>query len=257
MLPVLKASVHDVQYSAALLWRQLSQREATITVTKRGFITVVEEARTLLGMAYIFSNVFDEYDTQDSADDEDTDNNAFEVPLNTLIECPTIFGTAGGTNYNTAGGGRHTRCKKVGDNDDGDDGDNNDNDGGRGRIQQFFGGGSEKRTGMSYTGISTYDAEPHLELPFDLENRVLKNILKATFSEWLRDALSELDPSCEKLTEDPQRQKAKSRVGLKPMLRIQATGTFSNVLETFDCAQTISFRSNTLHTSMRFLTSQF
>ncbi|KAK0434060.1 Rad1/Rec1/Rad17 [Desarmillaria tabescens] len=294
MLPVLKASVHDVRYFAALLRGVNFVNRATITVTKRGFIAVVEEARTLLGTAYIFSDVFDEYEynsespsnTQDSADDEDGANAAFEVPLNTLIECLNIFGTAGGSNYNTPGGGRHTRWKKVGDNDDGDERDDDD-DGGRGRIQQFFGGSSEKRTGMrmSYAGagypltlllaedstgptttceISTYDAEPHLELPFDLEKMVLKIILK---SEWLRDALSELDPSCEKLTfignppprEDPQRQKAKSRVGLKPMLRIQATGTFGStemdypndrdVLETFDCAQTISFSYRFAHIS--------
>ncbi|KAK0434054.1 repair protein Rad1/Rec1/Rad17-domain-containing protein [Desarmillaria tabescens] len=233
---VLKASVHDVRYSAALLWRQLSQRVRRQRSDTCGvFSAVVEEARTLL-------------------------------------ECLNIFGTAGETNYNTTGGGRHTRWKKVGDND-------NDNDGRRGRIQQFFGSGSEKRTGMrmSYAGagypltlllMSSASAEdssePHLELPFDLEKRVLKNILK---SEWLRDALSELDLSCEKLTfignplprKDPQRQKAKSRVGLKPMLRIQATGTFGStemdypndrdVLETFDCAQTISFSYRFAHIS--------
>ncbi|KAK0478044.1 Rad1/Rec1/Rad17 [Armillaria luteobubalina] len=295
MLPVLKASVHDVRYFAALLRGVNFVNRATITVTKRGFIAVVEEARTLLGTAYIFSDVFDEYEynselpssTQDSADDEDAENTAFEVPLNTLIECLNIFGTAGGANYNASGSGRYTRWKKVGDNDDGDDL-QDDDDGGRGRMQQFFGGSSEKRTGMrmSYAGagypltlllaedstgptttceISTYDAEPHLELPFDLEKMVLKIILK---SEWLRDALSELDPSCEKLTfignpppkEDPsQKQKAKSRIGLKPMLRIQATGTFGStemdypndrdVLETFDCAQTISFSYRFTHIS--------
>ncbi|KAG7453030.1 Rad1-domain-containing protein [Guyanagaster necrorhizus] len=295
MLPVLKASVHDVRYFVTLLRGVNFVNRATITVTERGFIAVVEEARTLLGTAYIFSDVFDEYEynsespgsTQDSADDED--NAAFEVPLNTLIECLNIFGTAGGTNYNASGGGRHNRWKKVGDNDDGDDGD--DDDGGRGKIQQFFGGSSEKRTGMrmSYAGagypltlllaedstgptttceISTYDAEPHLELPFDLEKMVLKVILK---SEWLRDALSELDPSCEKLTfignppptGDPsqprQKQKANSRVSLKPMLRIKATGTFGStemdypndrdVLETFDCAQSISFSYRFAHIS--------
>ncbi|KAK0227976.1 Rad1/Rec1/Rad17 [Armillaria fumosa] len=295
MLPVLKASVHDVRYFAALLRGVNFVNRATITVTKRGFIAVVEEARTLLGTAYIFSDVFDEYEynsespssTQDSTDDEDAENTAFEVPLNTLIECLNIFGTAGGANYNASGSSRHTRWKKVGHNDDGDDREDDD-DGGRGRIQQFFGGSSEKRTGMrmSYAGagypltlllaedstgptttceISTYDAEPHLELPFNLEKMVLKIILK---SEWLRDALSELDPSCEKLTfignppprEDPsQKQKAKSRVGLKPMLRIQATGTFGStemdypndrdVLETFDCAQTISFSYRFTHIS--------
>ncbi|KAK0185839.1 repair protein Rad1/Rec1/Rad17-domain-containing protein, partial [Armillaria mellea] len=107
---------------------------------------------------------------------------------------------------------------------------------GDGKIQQFFGGSSEKRTSYAGAGypltlllaedstgptttceISMYDAEPHLELPFDLEKIVLKIILK---SEWLRDALSELDPSCEKLMfignplprEDPSDQQVKGRV---------------------------------------------
>ncbi|KAK0225157.1 hypothetical protein EDD85DRAFT_1027488 [Armillaria nabsnona] len=60
--------------------------------------------------------------------------------------------------------------------------------------------------------VSTYNAKPHLELPSDLEKMVLKIILK---SERLRDALSELDPSCEKLvsignpplSEDPSQSK--------------------------------------------------
>ena len=63
---------------------------------------------------------------------------------------------------------------------------------------------------------------------------VLKIILK---SSWLRDALSELDPSCEKLTfignpplaPDKTREGAKRRVPLTgPMLRIQATGVFGS-----------------------------
>ncbi|PBK64522.1 hypothetical protein ARMSODRAFT_1087934 [Armillaria solidipes] len=204
----LKASVHDVRYFAALL--------RGVNFVNRGFIAVVEEARTLFGTAYIFSDVFDEYDYNS------------ESPSSTQDKTPTT---------------PPLKWKKVGDNDDGDDGD--DDDGGRGRIQQFFGGSSEKRTGMRMSAedstgptttceISIYDAEPHFELPFDLEKMVLKIIMK---SEWLREALSELDPSGEKLTfignppprDDPsEKQKTKSRVGLKPMLRIQATGTFGN-----------------------------
>lgn len=64
-------------------------------------------------------------------------------------------------------------------------------------------------------------------------------------SSWLRDALSELDPSCDKLTfignpptvqeQDPRentlagRQPRTQRIPVaKPMLRIQATGTFGS-----------------------------
>ena len=61
-------------------------------------------------------------------------------------------------------------------------------------------------------------------------------------SSWLRDALSELDPSCDKLTfvgnppiiqeQDPReftgRQRTQRIPVAKPMLRIQATGTFGS-----------------------------
>lgn len=54
-------------------------------------------------------------------------------------------------------------------------------------------------------------------------------------SAWLRDALSELDPSCDKLTfignpppPDKGKQKQKPQGDLKPMLRIQAAGTFGS-----------------------------
>lgn len=59
-------------------------------------------------------------------------------------------------------------------------------------------------------------------------------------SSWLRDALSELDPSCDKLTfignppEIPEtgaqtaRQRQRARLQAKPILRIEATGAFGN-----------------------------
>jgi cell cycle checkpoint protein len=102
--------------------------------------------------------------------------------------------------------------------------------------------------------IATFDSEPHLELNFDSSktsvfpfsvpspqfankySSVLKIILK---SSWLRDALSELDPSCEKLTfignpPDAVHNGANQRPGqrkappARPMLRIQATGAFGS-----------------------------
>ncbi len=63
-----------------------------------------DSLRSLLGLGSI---------CVDSADDEDADNAAFEVSLNT-------FGTAAGANYSIAGSGQYTRWKKVGDNDNGD-----------------------------------------------------------------------------------------------------------------------------------------
>lgn len=92
-------------------------------------------------------------------------------------------------------------------------------------------------------------------------------------SSWLRDALSELDPSYDKITlignpPDQNPRSRSARAPIKPMLRIQAAGTFGStevglpfhirrtksknhhqldypndreVLETFECSQNVKF----------------
>ncbi|PPQ67670.1 hypothetical protein CVT25_012698 [Psilocybe cyanescens] len=381
--PVLTASVHDVRYFVALLRGVQFSNRATVTVTETGLTITVEEARTLLGTAFIFADVFDEYtfhaeppprprlhekpssrpkrqakqklesatgkgqgalsfseteseseeesnkpqdqreyQQEEEEEDEYPENAAFEIPLNTLIECLNIFGTAGpatgninsssgaavdgdrgegagrrgrGRGGNRAGQGRGWPNRNEG-NSDGENGEDRDGEGanpGQRGLDAYFGtGGSEKRTSMrlSYPGggypltliiaedasgptttceITTFDPEPHLELDFDNSKTVLKIILK---SSWLRDALSELDPSCEKLTfvgnpptsatqqnmptgndmNARQRQKQPQRAtAAKPMLRIQATGSFGStemdypndrdVLETFECTRSVTF----------------
>ncbi|KAG2020730.1 hypothetical protein CC2G_006038 [Coprinopsis cinerea AmutBmut pab1-1] len=307
--PVLTTSVHDVRYFAALLRGVHFANMATITITKRGLTVTVEEARTLLGTAFIFADVFDEYAYHSEAeqgrvrndgennetrrqcdefdeDEEDNDNNAaFQVHLNILIECLNIFGTAGPVAAPITSSA--TNFKKW--RRDEDEGDDNHEGGRRGggdnrRLEAYL-GGPEKRTSMrlSYPGngypltlliaedasgptttceITTYDPEPHLDLDFDNDRLVLKIILK---SSWLRDALSELDPSCEKLTfigNPPiegtsgadgagKRAQKKPRAPSAPLFRIQADGTFGStemdypndreVLETFECTQTVQF----------------
>ncbi|KAJ7221667.1 Rad1/Rec1/Rad17, partial [Mycena pura] len=293
--PVLKASVHDLRYFATLLRGVNFVNRATVTIAKTGVVVVVEEARTLLGTAYIFADIFDEYiyhpDPSTSValsqnSDDDEDNAVFEIPLNTLIECLNIFGTAGASSGSAAGGGggtgRYTKWKRAGDDSDqeagGDDDRRRSNANTRG-IDQYFGSASDKGTGMrmTYAGsgfpltlliaedatgptttceITTYEAEPHLQLLFEADRMVLKIILK---SSWLRDALAELDPSCEKLTfignpppANDGRQRDRPRApGAPPMLRIQAAGTFGStemdypndrdVLETFECTQPVRF----------------
>ncbi|KAF8655860.1 hypothetical protein AX16_002943 [Volvariella volvacea WC 439] len=300
--PVLKASVHDVRYFATLLRGVNFANRATITATNRGITITVEEARTLLGTAYIFAEIFDEYayhsenprhrnlpSQQSQIDEDEIDNAAFEVPLNTIIECLNIFGTAGTA---SSGGSSHKRWKRPGGGNSDEDSGDKDGGGARGRgpIDQYFGSGSEKRTGMrmSYAGpghpltliiaedasgptttceITTFDPEPRLELELDNEQLVLKIILK---SSWLRDALSELDPSCEKLTfigNPPPAAQAGAAQGRRrgplrdaqPMLRIQADGTFGStemdypndreVLETFECKREVSFTYRYSHIS--------
>jgi cell cycle checkpoint protein len=159
----------------------------------------VEEARTLLATAFIFSEVFDEYtyhaeppppraarpqkpkpkacqtdpnasgtesdseNGENKEQSEELDNAAFEIPLNTLIECLNIFGTAGAMNAMAAisgssggGGGAPSNSKqakkwrRVGDGDSDGEG----RAGGRG-LEAYFGpSAGEKGTGMrlSYPG---------------------------------------------------------------------------------------------------------
>ncbi|KAF8626289.1 hypothetical protein AX15_004960 [Amanita polypyramis BW_CC] len=264
-----------------------------------GIIITVEEARTLLGTAFIFATLFDEYaflqtgdkETMDDSQADEPDNAAFEIPLNIVIDCLNIFGSAG---ISSAAGGSYKKWKTTdgesGNDEEGlDDNDKNkqkrnSTHPGRG-IESYFGGSSEKRTSMrlSYAGpghplrvilaedasgptttceITTFEPEPMLDLEFDNSRLLLKIILK---SSWFRDALMEIDPSCEKITfmGNPP---AESAAGIgrrkpleKPILRIQAEGSFGStqmdypndkdVLETFECVKALEFSYRFTHIS--------
>ncbi|KAF5324519.1 hypothetical protein D9611_004300 [Ephemerocybe angulata] len=191
--------------------------------------------------------------TEPESDEDEPDaptvEAAFQINLNILIDCLNIFGTAGPLPAPSTAANNFKRWKRDGEgDDDGVHGEDGRANGGRGRIDAYLAGGDGKRTSMrmSYEGdgypltlliaedangptttceITTYQVEPHIDLEFDSETVVLRIIFK---SSWLRDALSELDPSCEKLTfianpsvDGPQRP----RLNSQPMLRIQADGT--------------------------------
>lgn len=290
--PLLTASVHDVRYFASLLRGISFSNRASMRFTADSGITVtVEEARTLLATSYIYADHFDEWafdvdnlqaaPSQLSAPDIDRHATSFEIPLNTLLECLNIFGTANMSSSSSTGS-KHKRWRRADDASDDERGD----EGRRpnvNRIDQHF-GGNEKRTSMrlTYAGpghaltlvlaedssgptttceISTFDSEPNLELPFDAEQTALKIIFKSSF--WLRDALSELDPSCEKITliANPVAdvQSAQRGVPAKPLFRIQGTGAFGStemdypndreVLETFECSRSVIFSYRFAHIS--------
>lgn len=287
--PVLTASVNDVRYIVALLRGINFSNRASVTLSADlGIIVTVEEARTLLATSYIYSDHFDEWNysaeisgpasSQLSDPHVDPSTITFEIPLNTLIECLNIYGTAG---MSAAGSNSsHRKWRREGDRSDderyGERRDGRQQARGAGnvpasnRIDQYFGGGSDKgtRARLSYAGsghpltlwlaedssgptttceIVTFDPEPFIELPFDGDRTVLKIIFKS--SSWLRDALSELDPSCDKITfiSNPvaEARKAHREMPAKPLFRIIATGTFGTtemdypndreVLETFEC----------------------
>lgn len=117
-----------------------------------------------LGTAFIFSDIFDEYiyhsennlpvSSQNSQEVDAIDNAAFEVPLNTLIECLNIFGSAGTMSTTTINSNKYKKWKKASDDSDRDDENDGRGKGGTRGIDSYFGGGSDKRTGMrmSYAG---------------------------------------------------------------------------------------------------------
>ncbi|CAL1703417.1 unnamed protein product [Somion occarium] len=220
----------------------------------------------------------------------------FEVNLSTVIDCLNLFGTAG-TSASAVKKHRFKGWNQSAQDSDGDDDGTEDGSASRrGRtsksasgmnasasantkIDQFM-SGSTKGTAlrMTYAGpghplvlhlaesssgpaatceIVTYDPEPALELPFDSDAMIMKMILK---SSWLQDALSELHPSCDKLTIIGNPPPAPGRgptLTAPPRLRIKATGTFGTtemdypndkeVLESCECDTHVSFTYRTSH----------
>ncbi|EJF62658.1 Rad1-domain-containing protein [Dichomitus squalens LYAD-421 SS1] len=293
---LLTASVSDFRYFAALLRGVNFANRATVQINADGLTVTVEESRVLVATAWVFSAVFDEFTynphaasqpsqhRQEHAGGDDGEEevemaSAFEIPLGTLMDCLNVFGTA------AQAPGTSSKKRKNGDDDsDGGGGGGGvkkdkgkgraDAEGGNARLDEWFAPGKGTGMRMSYAGaghpltvlvaeesggptatceITTWDPEPRMTFNFDNDATVLRIILK---SSWLRDALSELDPSTKKLTiigHPPPPAVANNRVprNAPPRLRLRAVGEFGTtemdypndreVLETCECPATVSF----------------
>ncbi|KAF8579470.1 Rad1-domain-containing protein [Ramaria rubella] len=289
----LVASLHDVRPLATMLRGVSFCSDATVMLSEAGLTVSVEEAKTLVARAYVPFSMFDEYkynpppqdlSSSQDADPEDEPSTTFEISLDTLLECLNIFGTGAASSSHMSFENRK-RKKWKHDSDDSDEGR------GRGRekrgrppkgnatIDQFFSSSGEKKTSMrmTYAGvgnpltlvlaedaagptttceIQTMENGLQMELPFDNAHMVIKIILR---SSWLADALSELDPSCDKLTFTgmppsealPGASNTAQKSPAKAILTLSAEGTFGSsqmdypndrdVLETFECAAKIRF----------------
>jgi len=280
---VLSASVHDVRHFAAMLRgvQFANNNNATISLTEAGMTVAVEDSRTLLATAYIPHTIFDEWTytppaVASEAGSQQSQVGAetvrFDIQLATMIECLNIFRTSG--YYSVL----HSTISSDGDskkkNWKGEDAwaaarDAKANDGGD--------SGKPTAMRMSYAGaghpltlllaqdasgpktachLTTLEPEEQIELPFDDDKKIVRIIMKST---WLRDALSELDPKCDKLTficspPSAPLATANSRFTQRtaqPTLRLLADGTFGrtemdypndrDVLETFECEQLTRF----------------
>ncbi|KAG9098772.1 ssDNA endodeoxyribonuclease [Ceratobasidium sp. 370] len=237
-----------------------------MSISEAGITVTVEEARSLIANAYIPYTIFSSFifnppPTNPGASQDSDSQPAviFEVQLDVLLECLNIFGTAGGNLMSKAGGGGSsgepkTRGKGQGKGKGRDTVDLNVN-----RLDNYFTSSKATALRMSYQGegypltlllaedangpkttceVTTLEPEPNLELPFDDDEK---------HSSWLREALSEIDASCDTLsiicTPGGNRR--------EPALRIHAVGSFGStemdypndreVLELFECAERVSF----------------
>ncbi|EJD05934.1 Rad1-domain-containing protein [Fomitiporia mediterranea MF3/22] len=283
----LKATIPDIRVIATLL-RGLclsgTNQRAVLTIMKRGLAVSIEEARTLSGRVILWPVLFDEYvyepedENTGSDDDEEGPWTTFSIQLNILLECLNIFGTASGSASSFPSAPR-----QAWNNNRPEESDNEEQAGGadgrkkkntNGKIDSFFLRTSGRGTGMrlSYTGpgyplvlhlaessdgptttceLVTYEPDDQLSLEIDSQDIVIKCIFK---SSWLRDALSEVDPSCEKITfigNPTVPETSLQRGSPRPLFRIQAVGPFGSteidypndreVLEAFECDSNVSY----------------
>ncbi|KAI0792803.1 Rad1-domain-containing protein [Abortiporus biennis] len=295
--PMLRATARDLRYFASLMRGINFSNRALIELDSSGFVVTVEEARSFIGRAYVFSTVFDAYSfippqidpNPESDDDEDPEEaeyqrnreKSFEFQLTTLIDCLNVFGNA--TSFPTGGPTKRRvkGWKNLEDEQDDDDGE----DGVERKLDKFLAStkGAKGVAGMriGYIGpghplslmiaedatgptatceITTY--EPEIVPQFDFDDNdsdITKFILK---SSWLHDALSELHPSCEKITfvanpapstdtSNRNGRGSKVRSDTVPRLQLKADGTFGStemdypndreVLEYCQCDRRISF----------------
>ncbi|KAI0253822.1 Rad1/Rec1/Rad17 [Lactifluus subvellereus] len=284
---VLVASVHDVRHFSNLLRGVNFVDVATVIITSGGLTVFVEESSLVAAAAYVPAHIFDEFTYSppikspsasptppDASQAEEA--TVLEFPLRVFIDSLSIFstGSAPSVSEGRAQNRRWVREREPG----------GDDDVPRGRIDAYFGAGAGKTVGMrlSYAGeghplslliaegsaepdakfeVTTYVAESQPDIAFDIEQTVLQLILK---SSWLRDALSEIDPSCEKLTligSPPPAQGSPARrpraAAAPPVFRIHAEGAFGStemdypndreVLETIHCTEQVSFSYRVAH----------
>ncbi|KIJ43981.1 hypothetical protein M422DRAFT_779511 [Sphaerobolus stellatus SS14] len=130
---------------------------------------------------------------------------------------------------------------------------------------------AEEATGPKTTcEIQTSENESPVDVPFDDSRKVIKIILK---SSWLRDALEEIDSTCDKITfigippAETLPGSSAAKGSIKPIFRLRAEGTFGSsqmdypndkdVLETYECAEAVKFtyRVSNIASALRALQS--
>ncbi|WVW82758.1 hypothetical protein I302_104769 [Kwoniella bestiolae CBS 10118] len=280
-LPVLVAETNDVRAFARLLRGIGLKHNAVMEISEAGFAVTVEEVRTLCAIAWIPTNLFTSF-TYNPPPTPAT----FEFSLDSLLQCLNIFGNAGSTSTNVSTSSVKSKRRWAGEGEVGGDEENE---------EYVVNGrkGKERRTGMrmEWRGLGydlnvllsddsrgptttcelrTVEPEELMNAQFDQDDMALYLIMK---SEWLRDALFDLPPSCTRITliatppkapippEQPGatfssngRRGHRAEVG---QFKILAEGDFGiteldypndrEVMDKFDCAEKVKFSYNSSH----------
>ncbi|KAJ1936898.1 checkpoint clamp complex protein Rad1 [Linderina macrospora] len=193
--------------------RTISFRPRTLcTINKNGMMFSVEESQCVVAQAYLRTTLFTSFEYNYSAapnkdnpitnnDDEmDTDDATDELtqvalPLDSLIECLTLFyGPSGSASHNNQSGPtisnlsatnpldlRGATTVQIGYKGEGND------------FEMML----EERGTISVCRLATFVPEPPVDLEFSRYPVIQQLIIR---SEWLRDAFDELDPTSESVT---------------------------------------------------------
>ncbi|WWC89735.1 uncharacterized protein L201_004660 [Kwoniella dendrophila CBS 6074] len=285
-LPVLVAETNDVRPLARLLRGIGLRHNAVMEISEAGFAVTVEEVRTLCAIAWIPTNLFTSF-TFNPLPEPAT----FELSLDALLQCLNIFGNAGSTVGASTSTSSSSKPKRrwAGEGEVAVDDENED-------YVASSRKGKEKRTGMrmEWKGpgydlsillsddsrgptttceLRTLEPEELMNAQFDQEDMALYIIMK---SEWFRDALFDLPPSCTRITllanppkeampqHEPNatissngRHRHRAEVG---QFKIIAEGDFGTteldypndkeVMDKFDCVKRVKFSYNSSHFSL-------
>ncbi|WRT67436.1 uncharacterized protein IL334_004407 [Kwoniella shivajii] len=280
--PVLLAETNDVRPFARLLRGIGLKHNAVMEITDAGFAVTVEEVRTLCAIAWVPTNLFTSFVYNPPSNPA-----TFEISLDALLQCLNIFGNAGAASATTGNSAGRSKRRWAGEGEAGGGEEEADEYSGNGRK------GKEKRTGMvmKWEGeghdlnvlltddmrgptttceLRTLEPEELMNAQFDQDDMALYLIMK---SEWFRDALFDLPPSCTRITllatppkePVPQvqpeatissngRHRHRAEVG---QFKILAEGDFGiteldypndkEVLDKFDCQEKVKFSYHSSH----------
>ncbi|KAH9174188.1 Rad1-domain-containing protein [Lactarius sanguifluus] len=276
---VFAASVHDVRHLGSLLRGVNFVDFALMTITSGGLTVFVEESSIIAAAAYVPAQIFEEFTynapiSSPSASptppglSQSEEPTVLEFPLRIFIDSLVYLlhrssaQRCGGESKDSKVGARPRlmveKTMYLGEGIEAYFAPGFGEDGWDALVVCCAEGSAEPDAKFE---VTTYTADSQPDMSFDIEQTVLQLILK---SSWLRDALSEIDPSCDKLTligNPPPAQDSPSRrpraTASPPIFRIHAEGAFGStemdypndreVLETVHCAEPVSFSYRIAH----------